>query len=745
MTLVAGLFALLVVVTLIWILTDVRGSDLRLHPEPDRDRDHGRVSVVVPMRDEVGNVDRCLAALRSQSYSNLEVIVVDDGSTDGTADRLTAWQEQWPDLEVVTLDGPPPGWAGKAHALHRGVQQARGEWLLFIDADVELGPTATARVLATAHARGWPVLSVIGRLRLESYWERVLLLYYSVVLHLSLIEFPDFFLVGHCTLLRRSTYDEIGGYAAIPTAVSTDLQLAGLVFGHGIRPRLRVWPEAYRCRMYTSGAAVRGGLSRMMAASTGFRAVPLVLLALLLVATTILPQLVVVWSLVAPVQGGQVSLPLVVSTSCLVAIQWVAFGLTVRRVPAPGWLALGKPIGDLGMFLLTLGTAWRVRRGRVTWKGRTYERGEVDGSGGPRVRTETGEDRHLLSIVVTCGPPTGAADPAGTPRCAVEAFRRTAETVHGVETIVVQDAAATALPGGAIDLEAVTVADGSYWELKRRGLEAARAPVVAFAEAHLDYPPDWAERIIAAFEDLSASLVTAPTKVTSRSARAEALAIREWGHLTGSSVRYPNPGNFAGRRELLLRTLPGRHVDHRGGEVILGMLASIQGSSFQVLPELTASASDAAPDVPAIDLLLSRLSVATSLTRTATAWLGERSIALLLIRRLIPAMVWADNSLLRIRALPRSRGRLATPGGGRLAVALWGEAYSLLDLGLALRGVVQPEWLLRRGGIGVRPHDEDQEHPGLRLPAARIAGIVRRMLVSPRLNLPAAKPECGAG
>src|SRR5579884_1580270 len=96
------------------------------------------VSIIVPARNEERNIHRCVSSLLAQDYENFEVIVVDDGSTDNTGkilDDLAATHPNGQRLWVLRVRDLPAGWAGKPHALHRGVQEANGSWLLFTDAD----------------------------------------------------------------------------------------------------------------------------------------------------------------------------------------------------------------------------------------------------------------------------------------------------------------------------------------------------------------------------------------------------------------------------------------------------------------------------------------------------------------------------------------------------------------------------------------------------------------------------------
>src|SRR5439155_403194 len=108
-----------------------------------------------PARDEELNIRRCVESLLEQDYERYEVIVVDDGSTDGTGrilDEISATHPNRQRLRIVHLNELPKGWAGKPHALHCGTREASGDWLLFTDADTYHTPSALRTALAQAEA-----------------------------------------------------------------------------------------------------------------------------------------------------------------------------------------------------------------------------------------------------------------------------------------------------------------------------------------------------------------------------------------------------------------------------------------------------------------------------------------------------------------------------------------------------------------------------------------------------------------
>nr|WP_218862845.1 glycosyltransferase family 2 protein [Actinopolyspora biskrensis] len=214
------------------------------------------VTVVVPARNEEAVLDNCLRGIREQTYGSergtgsdsptLRVVVVDDGSTDRTGEIADEHAAQDPRVRVVHSEGPPPGWSGKVHAMHTGVEAAgqpeAGEWLLFVDADTVLAPELLSKLLGTAEradadlvstpggppedsSASWPVLMPAGLQMIgENADPRG--------------EGGKAFAIGHCILLRRSHYEKIGGWASLSGRRNEDIAIATAVRDHGGVTRL---------------------------------------------------------------------------------------------------------------------------------------------------------------------------------------------------------------------------------------------------------------------------------------------------------------------------------------------------------------------------------------------------------------------------------------------------------------------------------------------------------------------------
>src|ERR1051326_592164 len=136
------------------------------------------VSIIVPARNEEQNIRGCVTSLLEQDYDNYEVIVVDDGSPDGPAailDDIARSHPRGNRLWVLRLRELPEGWAGKPHALHAGVQEAHGRWLLFTDADTWHAPGALRFSVNKAMQEGIDLLSLASQHELPGFWNKVMM------------------------------------------------------------------------------------------------------------------------------------------------------------------------------------------------------------------------------------------------------------------------------------------------------------------------------------------------------------------------------------------------------------------------------------------------------------------------------------------------------------------------------------------------------------------------------------------
>jgi len=202
-----------------------------------------QVSIILPVRNEEANIDACLASLLAQDYPNFTVTVIDDGSTDATPCLLEQWKASDQRVTVYRVDKLPEGWAGKTHALHSGVMQTCGEWLLFTDADTRHVPHTLSVMMGHALRQQVDLLTMRTYAMTLSGPATPLLMPMSEIILAQLVTpsqirdaaFPHAFAFGQYILVRRSAYIESGGYNA-PTMRRTsvdDVALSEHIKWHG--------------------------------------------------------------------------------------------------------------------------------------------------------------------------------------------------------------------------------------------------------------------------------------------------------------------------------------------------------------------------------------------------------------------------------------------------------------------------------------------------------------------------------
>jgi glycosyltransferase involved in cell wall biosynthesis len=339
------------------------------------------VTVIVPARNEAHNIARCVRSILSTSYPNLELVVVDDSSTDGTADVARRSVEGDPRARVVTNAPLPDGWFGKQWACATGARLARGGILQFTDADTVHGPDLVPRSVNAMRHTEADLFSVAGRQELGGFWERVIQPQIFTILSMRYggtesvnqsTRVSNKIANGQCIFVKRHAYDAIGGHASVRTSVAEDLMLAQRFFAARKRVVLMLGLNQLSTRMYASLGEIitgwrknvfAGGLDSVPFGKMGRTFFPLVLL---------LPPLLQLFPVIALVLAAfgaatpSVFVWAMISTAATLA-WWILVYVTIGENPL---YALAYPLGALVLLYIFVTAVIRGRR--VTWKGRTY-------------------------------------------------------------------------------------------------------------------------------------------------------------------------------------------------------------------------------------------------------------------------------------------------------------------------------------------------------------------------------------
>lgn len=342
------------------------------------------VSVIVPARNEAHNIEACVRSILGSSWPSIEVIVVNDSSSDETGAIAAAIARM--DTRLHVLDAPPlpDGWMGKQWACHTGAAAARGDFLLFTDADTRYTPELVTRAVNALRARAADLLSVGGAQLMETFWERLLQPHIFWILA-ARYGSPDTMsrstnpinkiANGQFMLVTRSAYAAEGGHAAVRQHVAEDLRIAQEWTRHGRSVQLVMTTDKFATRMYRGlGEVARGWGKNIYAA--GRDTVPLGRVGQrLLRAIFPLPAL---WEVVpALVAIGWAAGWVGTAFGAWGAAAWlcntIARAVVHHLMRAPLWMAPLNPLAALVFGGISAGAAWRGSR--VTWKDRSYVSG----------------------------------------------------------------------------------------------------------------------------------------------------------------------------------------------------------------------------------------------------------------------------------------------------------------------------------------------------------------------------------
>jgi glycosyltransferase involved in cell wall biosynthesis len=340
------------------LLTLHAAVNARLLRVPSARSCSARVSVLLPVRDEAHRVEPCLRALLAQEGVDLELLVLDDGSADGTADLVSALVGDDPRVRVLDGRPLPAGWLGKPHACQQLADAATGEVLVFVDADVVLTPRAVAATTGLLEQTGLDLLSPYPRQEapgLTALVQPLLQWSWLTFLPLRLAERsprPSLSAAnGQLLAIRRPAYDRAGGHAAVRDAVVEDVALLRAVKRAGGSGGVCDGTALATTRMYDSWPELVDGYGKSL------------------------------WTLPAPAVGV---LALLYVVPPLAALRGSRAGLlgyaagTVGRIVAARRTG-GRALPDALLHPVSVGALCglaarsRLRRaqGRLTWKGRS--------------------------------------------------------------------------------------------------------------------------------------------------------------------------------------------------------------------------------------------------------------------------------------------------------------------------------------------------------------------------------------
>lgn len=333
-----------------------------------------RISIIIPARNEAENIGPCLASLRRSRYGQLEIVVVDDRSTDDTAALAEAAAAEDTRVRVVRGAELPAGWYGKPWACLQGFEAATGDILVFTDADTRHSPELLGHALGAYLPEPTGLLTVVTGQDCLTFWERVVMPQFWLPLGLRFHPLRvnaarrprDVIANGQFILVSREAYRAAGTHEAVRDQVAEDLALAQAFHAKGRRVRMWWADDLIRTRMYTGLAHLVEGWSKnlFLGARASFPEEPL-----LRAVAPILVMLGMAFWLVPPAAmaatGGA-------SWTVWAFVFGSAFwALISHGMGIPAWYGLLHPLGAAVASGIVIRSMIRGGR-RVEWRGRVY-------------------------------------------------------------------------------------------------------------------------------------------------------------------------------------------------------------------------------------------------------------------------------------------------------------------------------------------------------------------------------------
>ncbi len=333
------------------------------------------VSLVVPACNEEENVERAMRSFLAQDYSNIEIVAINDRSTDNTGtllDRLAAGEER---LRVIHIHGLTEGWMGKANALQRGAAEAKGEYLIFTDGDIVMAPTTVARAMHHMAIDRLDHISLIFKNTSPGWLLNSLILDAGAGLFQLFRPWrvrdkrsKHFIGVGAFNLVRKEAYSQVGGHSRIKMHPIDDIMLGKMLKQAGFKQDCLLGHDLVTVPWYNSVSQMVNGLMKNVLAMVNYRFSLVPFYALAIVYCNILP----LWGMVLCSGWTQLLF------TAVMVIKLMAFFTGTRLLSISPWCTFGTIVSPYITLYIVIKATWRnFRDGGVFWRGTHYPLAEL--------------------------------------------------------------------------------------------------------------------------------------------------------------------------------------------------------------------------------------------------------------------------------------------------------------------------------------------------------------------------------
>jgi glycosyltransferase involved in cell wall biosynthesis len=300
---------------------------------------------------------------------------VDDRSSDCTGRILDDFAAHDPHLRVIHINSLPPGWLGKPHALDQGYQLATGNWIIFTDADVQFAPDTLRRVMALSLEQQFDHLTLMTRLEMVGFWERVAITYFGLGFTIGTETWRTnnprssrYTGIGAFQLIRRDVYEKIGGHRRLAMEVVDDMKLGKIVKLGGFRSQVGFASEHISVHWHAGLRNIIRGTTKNFFAVAGFRVwwVAFHVFAILLM--SVFPWAALTWLIAKKIHTSAL-----VFCAIAVAVPFIMHTAIAMRAKISPLYGLTHPIGAvLFAWMILRSTAITLWHGGVVWRDTFY-------------------------------------------------------------------------------------------------------------------------------------------------------------------------------------------------------------------------------------------------------------------------------------------------------------------------------------------------------------------------------------
>ena len=345
-----------------------------------KDAPEVKVSIIIPARNEEQSIGSCLNSLFAQTHQNLEIIVVDDSSTDSTREVVASFSNRSKNIRMVSAGAKPNEWVGKTWPCWRGYQESSGEFLLFVDADSKLRPNLTELSLSYIQEKNIDMFSISPTVEMLGFWTSSVLPIITGAINLlypmekvNNKESKRAYVFGTFILVRRDVYEKTGGHKAVNQELVEDAAIARLTKESGFNLRIERAPDLLTTEWEQEPRSIYHGLERVMSSSIKEYGMISILNAILIFFLALYPIFFALDYLLF--HPANLILEIGFITSALNIICFlILVSFELHQISSKiSYLPLLYPLGVSMFILAIISSSLKVSHGRkIIWKGSGY-------------------------------------------------------------------------------------------------------------------------------------------------------------------------------------------------------------------------------------------------------------------------------------------------------------------------------------------------------------------------------------